>query len=85
MKTALAGGSKHLPLEEVIFASDSVCFMTVTVSFAFNVWILMKQEMMRWQWHQLDHICTSLQTDNHASTSSLSFFTGHMLFLTSSQ
>jgi len=29
---------------------------------------------MVWQWHQLDHmqiICTSLQTDNHASTSSL--------------
>ena len=26
--------------------------------------------MMGWQWHQLDHmqiICTSLQTDNHAS------------------
>jgi len=32
--------------------------------------------MMGWQWDQLDHmqvICTSLQTDNHASTSSLSF------------
>jgi len=33
----------------------------------------MKQEMMgwQWQWHQQDHmqiICTSLQTDNHAST-----------------
>jgi len=29
-----------------------------------------------WQWHQLDHmqiICTSLLTDNHASTSPLSF------------
>jgi len=29
--------------------------------------------MMGRQWHQLDHmqtICTSLQTDNHASTSS---------------
>ena len=28
--------------------------------------------MMGWQWHQLDHmpiICTSLQTDNHDSTS----------------
>jgi len=37
----------------------------------------MKQEMMRWQWHQMDHmqiICTLLQTDNHASTSSLSFW-----------
>jgi len=38
-------------------------------------WILLEQEMMGWQWHQLDHmqiICTSLQTDNHASTSPLS-------------
>jgi len=50
-------------------------------------WILMKQEMMEWQWHQLDHmqiICTSLQTDNHASTSSLNF-TGRMIFLTLNQ
>jgi len=33
----------------------------------------MKQEMMRWKGHQLDHmqiICTSIQTDNHAITSS---------------
>ena len=40
---------------------------------------------MGWQWHQLDHmqtICTLLHTDNHASTSPLSF-TGRMLFLTS--
>ena len=40
-------------------------------------WILLKQEMMGWQWHQLDHmqiICTSLQRDNHASTSPLSFY-----------
>ena len=29
-----------------------------------------------WQWHQLGHmqVCTSLQTDNHANTSPLSFF-----------
>jgi len=28
-----------------------------------------------WQWHQLGHmqVCTSLQTDNHANTQSLSF------------
>ena len=28
-----------------------------------------------WQWHQLDHmqVCTSLQTDNHASNPPLSF------------
>jgi len=33
-----------------------------------------------WQWHQLGHmqICTSLQTDNHASTPPFSFFTGRM-------
>jgi len=34
----------------------------------------MMQDKMEWQWHQLDHmpiICTSLQTDNHASTSSI--------------
>jgi len=41
-------------------------------------WILLEQEMMGWQCHQLDHmqiICTSLHTDNdHASTSPLSFY-----------
>jgi len=33
--------------------------------------------MMEWQWHQMDHmeiIYTSLQTDNHASTLTLSFY-----------
>jgi len=36
----------------------------------------MKQEMMGWQWHQLDDmqiICTSLYADNHASTSLFDF------------
>ena len=40
-------------------------------------WILLKQEITGWQWHQLNHmqiICTSLQTDNHGSTSSLHIF-----------
>jgi len=48
----------------------------------------MKQEMTGCQWHQLDHmliICTSLQSDNLASTSSLSFFKACMLFLTPNQ
>jgi len=39
--------------------------------------ILLEQEMMGWQWHQLDHmqiVCISLQTDNHSSTSPLSFY-----------
>ena len=36
-----------------------------------------------WQWHQLGRmqVCTSLQTDNNASTPPLSFFTGRMPFL----
>ena len=40
-----------------------------------------------WQWHQLGRVqvCTSLQTDNHASTSPLSFFTGRMPFLPPNQ
>ena len=40
-----------------------------------------------WQWHQLGHmqVCISLQTDNHASTPPLSFFTGRMPFLSPNQ
>jgi len=40
-----------------------------------------------WQWHQLGHmqVCTSLQTDNHISTSALKFFTGRMPFLLPNQ
>jgi len=37
----------------------------------------MKQQMIGWRWHQLDHmqiIYTSLQTDNYVSTSSLNFY-----------
>jgi len=38
-------------------------------------WILLEQQIVGW--HQLDHMqimCTSLHTDNHASTSPLSFY-----------
>ena len=40
------------------------------------IWILLKQEN-EWQWHQLGlmQVCISLQTDNHASTPPLEFFT----------
>jgi len=40
-----------------------------------------------WQWHQLSRmqVCTSLQTDNHASIPPLSFFTGRMPFLSPNQ
>jgi len=47
--------------------------------------ILLEQEMMGWQWHQLVHmqiICTSLQTDNHDSTSPLSFYRPYSLLAT---
>jgi len=48
-------------------------------------WILLEHETMGWQWHQLDHvqiICTSLQTDNHASISPLSFYRSDALPVT---
>ena len=40
-----------------------------------------------WQRHQLGcmQVCTSLQTDNHASTPPLKFFTGRMPFLPPNQ
>jgi len=44
--------------------------------------------MMGWQWHQLDHmqiICVWLQTDDHASTSSLNFLQAILPFLTTKQ
>jgi len=40
-------------------------------------WILLQQEMIGWQWHQLDYmkiICASLHTDNHASVPHHSVF-----------
>jgi len=40
-------------------------------------WISMKQEMLDWQWHQMDpmHIICSLhQTDNHANIWSLNVY-----------
>jgi len=40
-----------------------------------------------WQWHQLSHmqVCISLQTDNHANTPPVKFFTGRMPFLPPNQ
>jgi len=51
-------------------------------------WSLMKQEIMQWQFHQLDYmqiISTLLRTDNHASTALLTFFICQMLFQSPSQ
>ena len=41
----------------------------------------------KWQWHHLGHmqVCTSLRTDNHASTPPLSFFTDRMPLLPPNQ
>jgi len=58
---------------------NSLFFRTTCVSWHQKgkpFWILLEQEMTGWQWHQLDDtqiICTSLWTDNHASTSPLKF------------
>ena len=40
-----------------------------------------------WQWHQLGHmqVCTSLQTDNHTSTSLISFLQADALLLPNQQ
>jgi len=48
------------------------------------IWILLKLRDGEWQWYQLGYmqLCTSLQTDNHATTQ---FFTGRMPFLSPSQ
>ena len=54
--------------------SSEIHFMPMVITVI--ICILMNQEMLGWQWHQLDHmqiICTSIQTDNHASTSPLNF------------
>jgi len=51
------------------------------------IWILMKQEIIVWQWHQLDHmqiICTLLQTDEHQHLMTY-FFTCQMFFLMHNQ
>ena len=39
------------------------------------IWILLKQRDGEWQWYQLGYmqLCTSIQTDNHASTPPFSF------------
>jgi len=40
------------------------------------MWIFTEARDSEWQWHQLGHmqVCTALQTDNHASTPPLSFY-----------
>jgi len=51
------------------------------------IWIFAEARDSEWQWHQLGHmqVCTSLQTDNHASTPTTQFFTGRIPFLPPNQ
>jgi len=77
--------SKHDIWNQVIQPDPSITLFWLTDWHQFNGLFFQdnlgnldfkKQEIMGWQWHQLDHmqiICTSLQTDNYASTSSLNF------------
>ena len=64
---------------------------TNLLQLSFNGLVSRKAEpfwILLWQWHQLDHmqiICSSLQTDNHDSTSSPNFFAGRKLFLMPNQ
>ena len=41
-----------------------------------SIWIFTEAIDSEWQWHQLGHmqVCTSLQTDYHASTPPLCFY-----------
>ena len=65
-----------MPERFEIIRSIKALYKSSFLSFPFS---FSEAEMTGWQWHQLDHmqvICTSLPTDNHASTSSLKFFYG---------
>ena len=63
----------------------SACSWTPLASsgmIAWKSWWILRKQKMAWQWHKLDHIqitCTSLKTDNHASTSPLSFYMPNVL------
>jgi len=77
--------SKRSRLEDTMERFNVIQTPSLIASFPTTTWVgwqqkgntilhLMKQELLGWQCHQLDHIqiiCTSLQIDSHASTSSL--------------
>jgi len=61
----------HTPAERPFSGTTQVCwYQKGKTNLDFT-----KATDSEWQWHQLGHmqVCTSLQTDNHASTSPLSF------------
>jgi len=73
MRSVSESQAEHHPLRTQPKQTPRTTWVTSTRKVK-PVWILLEQEMTGWQWHQLDHmqtICTSLQTDSHASTSSL--------------
>jgi len=60
-------------LHEILVCVD-IFFMSTNSDQCFNG-STVKARDSEWQWHQLGHmqVCTSLQTDNHASTPPLTF------------
>jgi len=63
-----------------------VCWWVNRLQKSIPFWILLEQEMMQWQWHQMDHMqitCTLLQTTTPAIHHSA--FTGRMPFLPPNQ
>ena len=67
----------HFQLWQVLsngFQDFNRQFYTVVMLLTFILIII--SILSQWQWHQLGHmqVCTSLQTDNHASTPPLSFY-----------
>jgi len=74
---------EHIPFNDPLSGTTRVCRYQkgkTNLDFA-------EARDSEWQWHQLGHVqvSTSLQTDNHASTPPLSFFTDRMPFLPPNQ
>jgi len=70
VKIIIAKGLPLHPFNDLF--SRTICHQKGKTILDFN-----EEEMMGWQWNQLDHtktICTLLQTDNHASTHHSNFY-----------
>jgi len=71
----------HSSPKSVPILYNDPSFPSLKMPLVMGIW---EQQMMTWQWHQLNQIqitCTLLQTDSHISTSPLNFFAGQMRFL----
>jgi len=63
-------------LASVTYLNKNMDYLGKPVPEGQTILDLTEAEMIRWQWHQLNHvqvICTSFETDSHESTSSLNF------------